>query len=160
MLCCVVLCCVVLYCIVLYCVVLFVICYYVPIILCYRPRSRGRRGRGGWPPAGRTPAGTLEGTTANLRTHIMDFRGFDSNVILILRGGIPGPLGDFLESLSQAILVGIILVGRWDPLGFPQRYEYSPFNLLFTFPSEEELLQVSTMRTCTLGACSPLGAVW
>ena len=27
--------------------------------------------------------------TANLRTRILDFRGFDSSVILILKGGIP-----------------------------------------------------------------------
>ena len=49
---------------------------------------------------------------ANLRTNIMDFRGFDSSIILILRGGIPRPMGNFPESLSQAILVGIMLVGR------------------------------------------------
>ena len=41
-----------------------------------------------------------------------DFRGFDSSGILILRGGIPSPIGNFPESLSQAILVGVILVGR------------------------------------------------
>ena len=52
--------------------------------------------------------------TANLRTNIMDFRGFDSSIILMLRGGIPWPMGNFLQSLSQAILVGIILVGRFD----------------------------------------------
>ena len=50
--------------------------------------------------------------TANLRTNIVDFRGFDSSIILILRGGIPRPTGDFPESLSQAILVGIMFVGR------------------------------------------------
>ena len=50
--------------------------------------------------------------TANLRTNIMDFRGFDSSMILIIRAGIPRPMGNFLESLSQAILVGIMLVGR------------------------------------------------
>ena len=48
----------------------------------------------------------------NLPTNIVDFRGFDSSTILILRGGIPRPLGNFLESLSQAMLVGIMLVGR------------------------------------------------
>ena len=42
----------------------------------------------------------------------MDFKGFDSSGILILRGGIPRPIGNSPESLSQAILVGIILVGR------------------------------------------------
>ena len=42
----------------------------------------------------------------------MDFRGFDSSIILSLMGGIPRPMGNFPESLSQAILVGIILVGR------------------------------------------------
>ena len=53
---------------------------------------------------------------ANLRTNIMDFRGFDSSIIFIIRGGIPRPMGDFPESLSQEILVGIMLVGR---LGVP-----------------------------------------
>ena len=32
--------------------------------------------------------------------------GFDSNIILIQRGGILRPKGDFPESLSQAMLVG------------------------------------------------------
>ena len=50
--------------------------------------------------------------TANLRTKITDCRGFYSSIILMLRGGIPRPIGNFSESLSQAILVGIILVGR------------------------------------------------
>ena len=50
--------------------------------------------------------------TANRRSNIMDFRGFDSGVILIVRGGIPRPIGNFPESLSQAILIGIMLVGR------------------------------------------------
>ena len=49
----------------------------------------------------------LEGT-ANLHTQIMDFRGFDSIIILILRGGILMFIGDFQEILSQRILVGII----------------------------------------------------
>ena len=40
----------------------------------------------------------------------MDFRGFESSIIL--RGEILMSIGDFPESLSQAILVGIILVGR------------------------------------------------
>ena len=41
-----------------------------------------------------------------------DFRDFDSSIILILRAGIIMSIGNFPESLSQAILVGIILVGR------------------------------------------------
>ena len=49
---------------------------------------------------------------ANLRTNIMDFRGFDSSIILIIVGGILMSIGDFPESLSQAILAGIMLVGR------------------------------------------------
>ena len=43
--------------------------------------------------------------TANTPTNIVDFRGFDSSVILILRGGIPRFIGNFRESLSQAMLV-------------------------------------------------------
>ena len=51
--------------------------------------------------------------TASLRTNIMDFRGFDSSMtILIIRGVISRPMGDFEEYLSQAMLVGIMLVGR------------------------------------------------
>ena len=50
--------------------------------------------------------------TANLRTQIIDVRWFGSNIILIIRGGIPGPKGNSPESLSQAILVGIMLVVR------------------------------------------------
>ena len=50
--------------------------------------------------------------TANLRTRILDFRGLDSSIILILRGGILMSMENFPESFSQAILVGIILVGR------------------------------------------------
>ena len=49
---------------------------------------------------------------ADLLTSIMDFRGFDSSIILILRGGILMSIGDSLQVLSQAVLVGIILVGR------------------------------------------------
>ena len=49
--------------------------------------------------------------TANIRTKILDVGGFDSSIILISSGGIPRPTGDFLESLSQAILVGRFGVG-------------------------------------------------
>ena len=40
-------------------------------------------------------------TTPNLPTNIVDFGGFDSSTILILRGGILTCIGDFPESLSQ-----------------------------------------------------------
>ena len=43
---------------------------------------------------------------------ILDFREFDSSVILILRGGILMSIGSFPESLSQQILVGIIHIRR------------------------------------------------
>ena len=56
-------------------------------------------------------------STANPRTKILDFGGFDSSAILILRSEIPRPVGDFPESLSQAILAGVILVGRLGVLG-------------------------------------------
>ena len=65
----------------------------------------------------------LSPTTVNLRTNIMDFRGFNSNIILILRGGIPVPVENFSESLSQAILVGIILVSRAEN---PPQYQSQP----------------------------------
>ena len=50
-------------------------------------------------------------STPDLPTNIVDFRGFDSSRILIQTGGIITSTGDFLESLSQAMLVGM-LVGR------------------------------------------------
>ena len=50
--------------------------------------------------------------TPNLPTNIVHFRGFDPNTILVLRGEIRRPIGDLPESLTQAMLVGIMLVGR------------------------------------------------
>ena len=49
---------------------------------------------------------------ANLRTKIMDFRGFDPSIILMLRGGILMSTWNSPEMLSQGILIGILLVGR------------------------------------------------
>ena len=62
----------------------------------------------------REHTGAEGNVAANLCTQILDFRGLDSSIILILtlRGLILMSKGDFPESLSQAILVGIILVGR------------------------------------------------
>ena len=45
-------------------------------------------------------------------TKILDFRGFDSSRILILRGGILMSIGNFPEVFSQRILVGSILLRR------------------------------------------------
>ena len=50
--------------------------------------------------------------TPNLPTNIVDSRGFDSSIILIQRGGILMSIGDSPESLSQAMSVGEMLVGR------------------------------------------------
>ena len=55
--------------------------------------------------------------TANLRTNIMNFRGFDSSQILISKGGILMSIWDFPERLSQAILVGIMSAGRSGAMG-------------------------------------------
>ena len=54
---------------------------------------------------------SFSGYTPNLPTIIMDFTVFDSSIILMLRGGIPRPMGISPESLTQAMLVGIMLVG-------------------------------------------------
>ena len=51
-------------------------------------------------------------TLANLRAKILDFRGFDSNIILIQRGVILMSIGDFPENLSRAMFVGMMLAGR------------------------------------------------
>ena len=50
--------------------------------------------------------------TPNPPTNIVDVRGFDSSIILISRGGILMFIGNLPESLSQAMLVGTMLVGR------------------------------------------------
>ena len=44
--------------------------------------------------------------------NIVGFRGFASSIMLCLRGGIPRPMGDFPESLSRAMLAGVIFIGR------------------------------------------------
>ena len=44
--------------------------------------------------------------TPSLPTNIVDLRGFDSSIILILRGGILMSIVHFPKSLSQAMLVG------------------------------------------------------
>ena len=62
-------------------------------------------------------------STANLRTKILDFRGSDPSRILLLRDGIHRPKGDLPESLSQAIFVGISLVGRLGALARRQTTE-------------------------------------
>ena len=50
--------------------------------------------------------------TANHPTNITDSRVFDSSMILILRGGSLMSIGIIRESLSHAIFVGLMLVGR------------------------------------------------
>ena len=50
--------------------------------------------------------------TANLCTKTLDFRGFDSSVISMLRGGTLVFKGNSPEIMSRAILAGIILEGR------------------------------------------------
>ena len=61
----------------------------------------------------------IEGTTANLRTKILDLRWFDSNIMLILRGGALISIGHFPQNLNQQILVGTILVGGLGVRGSP-----------------------------------------
>ena len=53
-----------------------------------------------------------QGPVRSRETKILDFRGFDSGRILISRGEIPRPIGNFTESLSQRILVWRFLVWR------------------------------------------------
>ena len=82
-------------------IIIIIISIIVPLALWSRPRRQSRHEHSQCPYS-----------TANLRTNIMDFRGFESSIIIILRGGILRPTGDFPESLGQAILVEIMLVGR------------------------------------------------
>ena len=88
--------------------------------------------------------------TANPPTNIADYRGFDSSVILILRGGIPRPIGDFPESLSQAMLVGIMLVGRLGVSKPEKGRSGSPSATAWTSPSRR--------GRCRQPASQPFGA--
>ena len=56
--------------------------------------------------AARSRESKSEWNTPNLPTNIVEFKGFDPNIILIIRGGILRPIGDLPESLSEAMLVG------------------------------------------------------
>ena len=51
-------------------------------------------------------------STANLRTKILDFRGFVPSRILILRGGILLSIRNLTETSSQGVLAGIINLSR------------------------------------------------
>ena len=50
--------------------------------------------------------------TANIRTEIRDFGGFDSSIFLNVRGGILMSIGNVQDNLSQQILAWRLLVGR------------------------------------------------
>ena len=54
------------------------------------------------------PPEACSGLTPNLPTNMLDFRGFYSSSILNERGGILMSIGNFTESLSQAMLVGVM----------------------------------------------------
>ena len=78
------------------------------------PRGLAEKRREEGPDAGdgRVTAHVRFQSTANLRTKILDFRGLDSSRIVNSRVGIPRPIGNFLKSLSQAILA----LHLWDVL--------------------------------------------
>ena len=63
---------------------------------------------------------------ANLRTKILDFRGFDLSRISILTGGILISIGNLLDISSQQNLAGRILVGRLGA-ALERRARRSPF---------------------------------
>ena len=49
---------------------------------------------------------------ASSRTKDLDFRRFDSSIVLISKVGIPMPMGNLPEILSQQILARITLVRK------------------------------------------------
>ena len=55
---------------------------------------------------------TFEARTRGDTRTIIEIRGGDSSIILIVWGGIIMSIGDFQENLSQQISVGITLVER------------------------------------------------
>ena len=54
----------------------------------------------------------MEYHTANLRTKILDLRGFDPSIISIVGGGILMLIVRFPEMLSREVFVGIVNISR------------------------------------------------
>ena len=73
---------------------------YVYMHLHTRHRTEVTRG------PGRSATPTGPGATANLRTTILHIRGYDSNPVSSLRGGIIMSIESVPECLSQRMLVG------------------------------------------------------
>ena len=112
--------------------------------------SRARRIWPNSPPPGASCISLPGLATANLRTKILDVRGSDSSRILSVRGGILMSIGNLPESLSQAILAGIILVGRlgvgqgaWDKVSRATRIR-----------GETDVMRCDVMR-CSTSATAP-----
>ena len=64
---------------------------------------------------------SLWGVLPVLRANIVDFGGFDSSIALVLRGELLMSMGNFPESLTRAMLVGVMLVRG---LGYIYIYMY------------------------------------
>ena len=84
---------------------------------CYRgERIAASSWHWGGPTSGGAPAWKIKvaacqnRVAANLRTKTLDFRGFDSSRILVLRGRILMSIGNLSDILRRQILAGIILV--------------------------------------------------
>ena len=82
-------------------IITYIHAYLAPATGTERPSGISAAGRARW-----KPRESDEDDTPNLPTNIVDIRGFDSSMMLNLRGGILMSVGDFPESLSQAMLVG------------------------------------------------------
>ena len=63
-------------------------------------------------------------STPNLPTNIVGFKGLDPRMMSIQRGGVLTSVGNLPESLSQAMLVGTMLVGRLGVLFGPSMLSY------------------------------------
>ena len=87
--------------------------YYLTVYNIIYGSAPGRAGRRRALVRGSEPRGLGReaSPTPNLPTEILDFTGFDSSGVLILRCGILMSIGYFPEMVSQQILVGVILVG-------------------------------------------------
>ena len=95
--------------------------------------------------------------TANLRTKILDVRRFDSSRISIVSCGILMPIGDCPETLSQQILVGIILAGRLGVCCFPYQ---SAMGVLLVCWSVDFMAGLLIMLLSGGGIPGPWGISW
>ena len=99
-----------------------------------------------------SPREALDGAY-NPRNNIVDFRGLDSSIILNFRGGILMHMGNSPESLTQAMLVGVMLVGRLGVF-LTRQAGITPQTDALMFTTETSMISMRDTHDCMTCPCS------